>query len=127
MTAPRLRLGAVFVAHFPEHDPAGREQEGPRPCVLVGLPSNLGRPRFPVLLLAPVTTFKAQPWVSVAPDLYPVLTAGAAGLSADSVVLTDQTRALDASRLTRFLGNLTAQQYAPIWAALAGVFELSTP
>ena len=126
MTAPRLRLGALFVAHFPEHDPAGREQEGPRPCVLVGLPSNVGRPRFPVLLLAPVTTFKAQPWVSAAPELYPVLSAGAGGLPAASVVLTDQTRALDASRLTRFLGNLTPQEYAPVQAALAGMFELQT-
>lgn len=129
MTARALTLGAVFVAHFPEHDPARREQVGPRPAVLVGLPSNVGRPRFPVLLLAPITTFKDQPWVRAAPDLYPVLGAGAGagGLALASVVLTDQTRALDSSRLTRFLGNLTAQEYAPVASALRGMCGLNGP
>lgn len=124
MTAPALRLGAVFLAHFPEHDPRGREQEGPRPAVLVGLPTHAGRPRYPVLLLAPVTTFKGQDWASAAPLLYPVLRAGAGGLDLASVVLTDQTRALDAGRLARFLGNLTPDEYAPIKQALRLAFEL---
>ena len=47
MTAA-LTPGVVFVADFPEHDPSGHEQEGPRPAILVGLPTNAGRPRFPV-------------------------------------------------------------------------------
>ena len=124
MTGGGLRLGAVFLANFPEHDPQGREQEGPRPAVLVGFPTNAGRPRYPVLLLAPVTTFKGQDWASTAPDLYPVLPAGAGGLDLPSVVLTDQTRALDAVRLARFLGTLTPEQYAPIKQALRLTFEL---
>lgn len=123
MSTPGLRLGAVFLAHFPEHDPQGREQEGPRPAVVVGLPTNAGRPRYPVLLLAPVTTFRGQDWVSAAPDLYPVLPAGAGGLDVASVVLTDQTRALDAVRLVRFLGNLSGEEYAPVKHALKLTFE----
>lgn len=119
-----LTLGAVFVAEFPEHDPSGHEQEGPRPAVLVGLPTRVGRPRFPVLLLAPVTTFKGQAWVEAAPDLYPVLRAGAGGLRVDSVALVDQTRALDASRVARFLGTLTPEAYAPIHAAVRRMFDL---
>ena len=71
MSAPTLGLGAVFLAQFPEHDPQGREQEGPRPGVVVGLPTNAGRPRYPVLILAPVTTSKGQEWQAAAPDLYP--------------------------------------------------------
>lgn len=124
MTAPALTLGVVFLAQFPEHDPRGREQEGPRPAVLVGLPTHAGRPRYPVLLLAPVTTFKGQDWQAASPDLYPLLTAGAGGLDLPSVVLTDQTRALDAGRLVRFLGTLTPEQYAPIKHALRLTFEL---
>lgn len=124
MTAPALTLGAVFVAEFPEHDPSGREQEGPRPAVLVGLPTNAGRPRFPVLMLAPVTSFKGQPWVAEAPDLYPLLRAGTGGLRVDSVALMDQTRALDASRVVRYLGALTPQEYAPLHAAARLMFEL---
>lgn len=124
MTAPTLAPGAVFVAEFPEHDPTGREQEGPRPAVLIGLPTNAGRPRFPVLMLAPVTTFRGQPWVAAAPDLYPVLRAGAGGLRVESVVLVDQTRALDASRVARYLGALTPQDYAPVHMAVRLIFGL---
>ena len=117
-----LTPGAVFVADFPEHDPSGHEQEGPRPAVLVGLPTNAGRPRFPVLMLAPVTTFREQPWVTAAPELYPVLQAGAGGLRVPSIVLVDQTRALDASRVSRLLGHLTPEQYAPVQAAVRLIF-----
>lgn len=123
MTAA-LTPGAVFVADFPEHDPSGHEQEGPRPAVLVGLPTNAGRPRFPVLMLAPVTTFRGQAWVMAAPDLYPVLGAGAGGLRVDSIALVDQTRALDASRVSRYLGTLTPEEYAPVHAAVRLIFSV---
>ncbi|WP_350242322.1 type II toxin-antitoxin system PemK/MazF family toxin [Deinococcus sonorensis] len=112
------------MADFPEHDPSGHEQEGPRPAVLVGLPTNAGRPRFPVLMLAPVTTFRGQPWVTAAPDLYPVLSVGAGGLRVDSVALIDQTRALDASRVSRYLGTLTSGEYAPVHAAVRLIFSI---
>ena len=123
MTAPLLRLGTVFVASFPEHAPGGHEQEGLRPAVVVGLPTQVGRPRFPVLLLAPMTTFRRQAWVSAAPDLYPVLPGGAAGLPSDSVILLDQTRALDVARLRRWLGQLSASEYAPLSQALRRMGE----
>jgi mRNA interferase MazF len=124
VTPSWLRLGAVVIAEFPEHLPKGREQEGPRPAVLVGLPLLLGRPRFPMLLVAPVTTFRAQHWATGAPALYPVLAAGQGGLITDSVVLTDQLRALDSPRLIRLLGHLNPDQYAPIRSALRGMCEL---
>ncbi|WP_211252406.1 type II toxin-antitoxin system PemK/MazF family toxin [Deinococcus marmoris] len=114
----------MFVADFPEHDPSGHEQEGPRPAVLVGLPTNAGRPRFPVLMLAPVTTFRGHAWVTAAPGLYPVLPAGAGGLRVPSVVLIDQTRALDASRVSRYLGLLTPEEYAPVQAAVRLIFRV---
>jgi len=118
-----LTPGAVFVADFPEHDPSGHEQEGPRPAVLVGLPTNAGRPRFPVLMLAPVTTFRGQVWVTAAPDLYPVLRTGAGGLRVDSVALVDQTRGLDASRVSRYLGTLKPEEYVPVHAAVRLIFN----
>ena len=117
------QLGSVLVAFFPEHAPGGHEQEGARPSVVVGLPGAVGTPRFPVLLLAPVTTFKGQAWVAAAPALYPVLGAGAGGLVTASVVLTDQTRSLDASRLARSLGTLSTEEYAPIRAALEKMLD----
>ncbi|MCP2014401.1 mRNA interferase MazF [Deinococcus sp. HSC-46F16] len=123
MTAA-LTPGAVFVADFPEHDPSGHEQEGSRPAVLVGLPTNAGRPRFPVLMLAPATTFRGQAWVTAAPDLCPVLRAGVGGLRVNSVALVDQTRALDASRVFRYLGTLAPEDYAPVRAAVRLIFDL---
>lgn len=110
------------MADFPEHDPSGHEQEGPRPAVLVGRPTNAGRPRFPVLMLAPITTFREQAWVAAAPELYPVLPAGAGGLRVASVVLVDQTRALDASRVSRLLGPLTPEEYVPVHSAVRLIF-----
>ena len=51
--------------------PAAMNRKGRAPLCWSGSSTNAGRPRFPVLLLAPVTTFKGQPWVAVAPDLIP--------------------------------------------------------
>lgn len=86
---PSLEIGSVFLARFPEHDPQGREQEGLRPALVVGLPTQVGRPRYPVLILAPVTTYRAQDWQAAAPDLYPILAAGTGGLDLASVVLVE--------------------------------------
>jgi len=84
-----LTLGAVFVVNFLEHDPSGHEQEGPRPDVLVGLSTSAGQPRFPVLMLAPVTTFRGQTWVTATPNMYPILSLGAGGLQVQAVALVD--------------------------------------
>ncbi|CAM4088758.1 type II toxin-antitoxin system PemK/MazF family toxin [Deinococcus marmoris] len=59
-----------------------------------------------------------------APDLYPVLQVGAGGLRVPSVVLIDQTRALDASRVSRYLGLLTPEDYAPVHAAARLIFSV---
>lgn len=52
----RLEIGDVVSALFPMHHPGGREQEGYRPAVVVGLPEFAGTPRFGVLIVAPMTT-----------------------------------------------------------------------
>ena len=43
-----LAVGDVISALFPEHVPGGREQQGYRPAVVVGIPERLGLPRFEV-------------------------------------------------------------------------------
>lgn len=53
-----------------------------------------------------------------------MLSVGAGGLRAESVALIDQTRALDASRVARYLGALTPQEDAPLHAAVRRVFSL---
>lgn len=125
MTRPPLELGAVLLVRFPFHTPQGHEQEGPRPAILVGLPANAGPPRYPVLLMTPLTTYRQQNWAAQAPNLYPVLSAKTGGLTVDSVVLIDQTRALDATRAQALLGQLSPQEYAPIVHALRLTFGLA--
>jgi len=51
-----LQPGDVVIALFPEHVPAGHEQRGVRPAIVLGFPEKLGQPRFPVVLVAPLTT-----------------------------------------------------------------------
>lgn len=107
-------IGAVIVAKLPGHDPSGHEQHGARPVILVGLPDRLGMPRFPMVLVTPVTSDHGQPWGTASPHLYPHLPAGSGGLPVPSIALLDQTRTVDARRLGDYLGTLSAAELAPI-------------
>jgi mRNA interferase MazF len=49
-------IGDVVLAKFPEQDPQGREQQGLRPAVVVALPEQIGTPRFPLIVVVPLTT-----------------------------------------------------------------------
>ena len=112
------QLGDVVTVALPQRDPQGREQEGFRPAVVVGLPDVLGPGRFPFIVLVPLTSYKGQAWVQAAPERYPIMPAGTARLRAASVALVDQVTAVDATRLRRLRGPLDADQYAQVRAGL---------
>lgn len=107
--------------------PPGHEQEGERPALLVGVPARLGKPRFTMLLVAPVTSFAEQAWAVRAPELYPYLQAGVANLPRPSLVLLDQLQSVDARRVLRYVGLLDREQYTPIATALRGILALEEP
>jgi mRNA interferase MazF len=113
------RPGDVLLIAFPEHDPQGREQEGLRPAVVLASPVG---GRFPLLVVAPMTTDRGQPWVAAASPLYPRLAKGSGGLPADSVVLLDQARSVDAERVRRALGSLDARSNEAVRAAWMAMF-----
>jgi len=94
--------------------PPGHEQEGIRPCIVVGEPTRTGPDRFGMVLVAPLTTFRSQSWQARNPALYPVLATGTAGISVDSIVLLDQTHAVDPSRASGFIGTLSPDDYLPL-------------
>lgn len=119
MSATELELGDVVTARFPVHNPHGHEQEGYRPAIVVGLPELVGPPRFGMVLVAPLTTDRGGAWSKSA--LYPRLAAGVGGLPNDSLVLLEQTRALDTGRMARYLGQLTEAQYRPVKRSLARI------
>lgn len=117
MKASPLRRGDVLIVAFPEHLPAGREQEGQRPAVVVGLPSDLGTPRYPMVVVAPVTSSIGD-WTRKSPALYPVLPPRAGNLSRNSAVLLDHLRGVDLSRIRKRIGALSEAEYAPLHQGL---------
>jgi hypothetical protein len=54
--ADLVTFGDILLVMLPTHAPAGHEQEGVRPAVVVGLPERAGQPRFSTLLVIPLTT-----------------------------------------------------------------------
>jgi len=115
-----LLCGDVVLVALPNHRPQGREQEGQRPAVIVGLP--LGAIRYPIVLIAPLTTATGT-WVTENPLLYPEVMAGVGGLTRSSIVLLDQIRAIDARRVVAYLGSLPTEHYQPIREGLEVLFR----
>jgi mRNA interferase MazF len=109
-----LTTGDVISALFPEHVPGGREQQGYRPAVVVGIPERLGLPRFEVLIVVPMTADRDQQWAERSPALYPRLEKNTAKLRSPSICLLDQVRAIGAERVRGYRGTLGAEQYRPI-------------
>ena len=50
-----LQLGDVIMVDLPSYS-RGREQTGIRPAIVVGLPTLWGKPRYPMLVIVPMTT-----------------------------------------------------------------------
>ena len=117
MNAPVLR-GAVFTASL---DPSeGSEQRGTRPVVVV---SRDAINQFsPVVVVAPITdaTHKKK----VYPSHVRVPT-GAGGLTKDSIVICEQMRAINKTRLRRHLGKFDSATMEGIEAALKITLDLS--
>ena len=122
MNSEVVSVGDVVAVALPNHRPDGREQEGFRPAIVVGLPDFLGVPRFPVALVVPLTSDRQQAWALESPSLYPRLPAATGGLRSPSIVLLDQLRSLDARRLRRYLGSLSTKEYASIRNGLNAMF-----
>jgi mRNA interferase MazF len=115
----------ILIVRFPLHNPQGREQEGIRPALVVGVPQKLGISRFSTLIVAPITTDKRQPWSSTSSNLYPKLTSGQGGLPKDSIILLDQIRAIDLNRIVRYLGTLKLEDYQPILNSLNNLLSVT--
>lgn len=102
--------GDIWVVNL---DPTqGSEIRKSRPCVVVSPPEMLDHLR--TVLVAPMTS-KGQP----APFRVPITHDGQKGL-----VLLDQVRAVDKSRLVRKSGRTSASTLANILATLQTIFSL---
>lgn len=119
MVERNLQRGDVVLVALPNSRPQGREQQGLRPAIVVGIPP--GETRYLVVVVVPLTT-QSGDWVERNTAMYPQLEAGVGGLTQNSIVLLDQVRAVDARRITRYLGTLSPQEYAAIRAGLQQLF-----
>jgi len=91
----------------------GSEQGGVRPVLIIQ--NDAGNLYSPTVIVAAITGRCKKPYLPV----HVPIAAAESGLPMDSVVLTEQVRTLEKSRLTQYLGRLTEEAMARIDTALA--------
>ncbi len=104
----KIIRGAMFYADL---DPiVGSEQKGIRPVLVIQ--NNMGNKHSPTILVAPISTKKEK--------LLPthILIKQFENLRHDSIVLLEQIRVLDKSRLKGFLGILEEEQMKQVDEAI---------
>ncbi len=105
-----MKRGDIYRADL---DPViGSEQGGVRPVLIIQ--NDAGNLHSPTVIVAAITSRRKKAHMPV----HVLITAEESGLAADSVVLTEQVRTLEKSRLTRYLGHLSAETMARIDRAL---------
>ena len=106
-----MKRGDIYRADL---DPViGSEQGGVRPVLIIQ--NDTGNLHSPTVIVAAITGRHKKPYMPV----HVPISAEESGLPMDSVVLTEQVRTLEKSRLTRYLGRLPDTAMTRIDAALA--------
>ena len=94
-----MKRGDIYRADL---DPViGSEQGGVRPVLIIQ--NDTGNLHSPTVIVAAITGRRKRPHMPV----HVPISATESGLPMDSVVLTEQVRTLEKSRLTQYLGRLT--------------------
>ena len=105
-----MKRGDIYRADL---DPVvGSEQGGVRPVLIIQ--NDTGNLHSPTVIVAAITGRHKKPHMPV----HVPITAAESGLPSDSVVLTEQVRTLEKSRLSKYLGRLTEAAMARIDRAL---------
>ena len=104
-----MARGDVLVVSLPASD--GREQSGRRPAVAV----QTDWPGEPMLVIAPITSNLAALRFAFSLQVEP---SPENGLTAPSVVMIFQLRAIDKARIVRKIGQLSLEDMARIDAEL---------
>lgn len=112
-----MTRGDVYYAEL--ENPRGSEQAGPRPVIVVS--RDAINKSSPVVIIVPVTSRINKN------KLYPShveIRAGEGGLTADSVALCEQVRAISVERLKNIIGHLTAPRMSQVNASLKIALDL---
>lgn len=106
-----MKRGDIYMA---ELDPVvGSEQGGHRPVLIIQ--NDHGNRFAPTVIIVPLTTSHKKPSL---PTHVPVA-GGEGGLWHDSIVLCEQVRTLEKTRLTRHLGTLSVKSVQAVERALS--------
>lgn len=116
MEKTEIKKGNIYYATL---DPIiGSEQNGTRPVVVVQ--NNLGNKYSPTVLVAPITSK-----VDSKPKLPThVIIKAFENITHDSIILLEQIRALDKTRLSSYLCKLNNEQILQVDKAIINAFEI---
>lgn len=93
-----MKRGDIYIASL---DPVvGSEQGGVRPVLIVQ--NDMGNLHSPTVIVAAITTRNKRPGLPT----HVQLRASECGIARDSVVLMEQVRTLEKTRLTNYLGSV---------------------
>jgi mRNA interferase MazF len=116
-TIPAVRRGIIALADL--NPTVGQEHSGRRPCVVIGDSAIAAHQRFPLLLIAPLTS------TQLTGLLYPELAPSSwNGLTKTSYVLVDHLRSIDKQRVIKTYGGLNAAELAAVDKALRALLGL---
>jgi mRNA interferase MazF len=110
-TERKIRRGDMYYADLPTG--AGSEQSGYRPILIIS--NNTGNSHSQTVIAAVITSRTAQK--ADLPTHYPIKKQQ--GLGRDSLVLFEQIRTLDKSRLKEYIGTLDGESMNKADKALA--------
>ncbi len=119
LTEWEYRRGEVYLADLNPY--RGSEQGGTRPVLL--LQNNVGNIYCPTLIIAPITSRQdKKPRQPTHCNL-----GRTSGLPEQSMVMLEQIRTIDKSRVIRFMGKLDAEKMREIDTALEVSLSLHIP
>ena len=106
-----MKRGDIYIAGL---DPVvGSEQGGRRPVIIIQ--NDVGNLHAPTVIVAPLTASTGKPPLPT----HVTLKAGQGGLKRTSIVLCEQVRTLEKTRLSRYIGSLSAEKLKAVEAALS--------
>ncbi len=106
---PQIRRGDIFTVDF---EPVrGSEQGKARPALVIQ--NDIGNRYSPTLIVAAITSGKYTPF-----DVNVAVKAPEGGLANDSLILLNQIRTIDKTRLGRYWGRVSPQTMTQIDEAL---------
>lgn len=110
-----IKKGDIYYAML--NPVIGSEQDGKRPVVVIQ--NNLANKHSPTVIIAPITTILKKLYIPTH-----IVISKNNFLKKDSIILVEQVRVIDKSRIITFLGKLNEIQMRQVDKALINAFAI---